>query len=320
MSGPRFDRIVPLVTLVLVGLGVVFLLELNTELLVVNLGQGLPQISVAWALVWLLALVTGIGVELVARAQPQLHTSGWVTTVALGQRRLELALPLWSIPMLTPVAIFAFFRLFRGVLQTNAYLLVLVATFVLLLVVLSAQHYLIGGNERSRQVARTVLNIVAYLLAFAIFSVVTFNRYRTLYAIALVAPSALLLAADLLRGRVRASWTVAATIALLMIQSYWALSFWPTGYLLYSAALLVIFYAMIGLSQAASDDARRSVGAPVGLTRRAVLEYGLLVVVALLALALATVWLRARNVDLRGLRPVQEWAVEGARVLRLGRG
>ena len=299
MSGPRFDRIVPLVTLVLVGLGVVFLLELNTNLLVVDLGGQLPQVSVAWALVALLALVTGIGVELVARAHPRLHLSGWMTTLRVGQRQIELALPLWSVPMLTPVAIFAFFRLFRGVLQTNAYLLVLVATFVLLLTVLSAQHYVISGSGPSQQIARTVLNIVAYTLAFAIFSVVTFNRYRTLYAIALVVPSVVLLAADLLRGRVQALWTTAGVIALLMIESYWAFSFWPTGFLLYSAALLVVFYVSIGLAQVASEAYSGSSQPDAGLTRRAMLEYGLLGTGALIALALATAWLRAHNIDLR---------------------
>lgn len=300
MSGPRFDRIVPLVTLILVGLGVVFLLELNAEPLVINLGDNLPQISVAWVLVGLLAIVTGIGVELVARAQPQLYSSGWMTSFRLGQRQFELALPLWSIPMLTPVAIFAFFRLFRGVLQTNAYLLVLVATFVLLLVVLSAQHYLISGSARSQQIARVVLNIIAYLLAFAVFSVVTFNRYRTLYAIALVVPSVLLLAADLLRGRVLPIWTVAGAIALLMIEIYWALSFWPTRYLIYSATLLVIFYIAIGLAQVTSDAYQGKARADAGFTRRAAVEYGVLGLVALIALALTTAWLRARNIDLRG--------------------
>jgi hypothetical protein len=61
MSSPRFDRIVPLVTLVLIGLGVVFLLELNTDLLIINLGEGLPtfqlhgRLSVRWHLLQALA-------------------------------------------------------------------------------------------------------------------------------------------------------------------------------------------------------------------------------------------------------------------------
>ncbi|MBV9791235.1 MAG: hypothetical protein JOZ51_23775, partial [Chloroflexi bacterium] len=76
MRGPRFDRIVPLVTLVLVGLGVVFLLELNTQFLVVNLGENLPTFSVAWPLIGVLALVTGIGVELIARTYSKLYASG----------------------------------------------------------------------------------------------------------------------------------------------------------------------------------------------------------------------------------------------------
>ncbi|HEX6287569.1 MAG TPA: hypothetical protein VFZ66_00185 [Herpetosiphonaceae bacterium] len=300
MRGPRFDRIVPLVTLVLVGLGVVFLLELNTELLVVNVGGSLPSFSVAWALISVLALVTGIGVELIARAHSRIYTSGWMTTVALGQRRLELALPLWIVPALTPIAMFAFFRLFKGGLQTNAYLLVLVATAVLLLLVLTAQHYLIEGDESARKIARNVQSVVAYVLIFAIFSVITFNRYRTLYALLLVFPSTLLLAADLLRNRVPALWLAASGIALVLIESYWALNYWPASFWLNSAALLVIFYVLVGLVQGASEAAHERAPEQAGLTRRVLWEYGLLGTGALIALAIATAVLRSQNIDLRG--------------------
>lgn len=301
MRGPRFDRIVPLVTLVLVGLGVVFLLELNTQFLVVNLGENLPTFSIAWLLIGVLALVTGIGVELIARTYSRLYASGWVTSIGVGQRVIELALPLWIVPALTPIAMFAFFRLFKGGLQTNAYLLVLVATALLLLVLLTAQHYLIEGDEQSRRTARNVQSVAAYALMFAIFSVITFNRYRTLYALLLVFPSTLLLAADLLRNRVPALWLTAAGVALVLVESYWALNYWPSSFWLNSAALLVVFYVLIGLIQGASEsavDAQEPVH--VGLTRRVLLEYGLLGSGALIALAIATAVLRARNIDLRG--------------------
>lgn len=301
MRGPRFDRIVPLVTLVLVGLGVVFLLELNTQLLVVNLGENLPTFSVAWPLIGVLALVTGIGVELIARTYSQLYTSGWMTTISIGNRLLELALPLWIVPGLTPIAMFAFFRLFKGGLQTNAYLLVLLATAVLLLLVLAAQHYLIEGDPQSRRTARNVQNVVGYVLMFAIFSVITFNRYRTLYALMLVFPSTLLLAADLLRNRTPALWLTAAGVALVLVESYWALNYWPSSFWLNSAALLIVFYVLVGLVQGASESAGDALEpAQVGLTRRVVLEYGLVGSAALIALAIATAVLRARNIDLRG--------------------
>lgn len=301
MHGPRFDRIVPLITLVLLGFGVVFLLELNTELLVINLGEGLPSFSVAWALIAGLALVTGIGVELVARAEPELFASGWTTQLQVRGRQLDLALPLWSLPMLTPVAVFAFFRLFRGVLATNAYLLVLMATFALLMLVLTAQHYLIGGTPAGRATARTVLTVIAYILAFAIFSAVAFtrNQYRTLYALMLVFPSTLLLAADLLRGHVHALWPTAVTIAVVMVEGYWAINFWPVSFWLVSVGLLVIFYCAVGLAQAANDPAQAQRGADRGLTRHAVVEYGVVGMGAFVALVIAAVVLQAQNIELR---------------------
>lgn len=300
MRGPRFDRIVPLVTLVLVGLGVVFLLELNTQFLVVNLGENLPTFSIAWPLIGVLALVTGIGVELIARSYSKLYASGWITTIGFGQRMIELALPLWIVPALTPIAMFAFFRLFKGGLQTNAYLLVLVATALLLVVLLAAQHYLIEGDAQTRRTARNVQSVAAYALMFAIFSVITFNRYRTLYALILVFPSTLLLAADLLRNRVPALWLTAAGVALVLVESYWALNYWPSSFWLNSAALLVVFYVLVGLIQGASEAADGQEPIHVGLTRRVLLEYGLVGSGALIALAIATAVLRARNIDLRG--------------------
>ncbi len=300
MSGPRFDRIVPLVTLVLVGLGVVFLLELNTDLLLVELGDNLPSFSVAWALIAALALITGVGVELIARGEPHLYSSGWLAELSIGQRRLELGLPLWSVPMLTPVAIFAFFRLFRGALVTNAYLLVLVATGILLSVVLTAQHYLVEGNPSAQQVARNILTVVAYALSFALFSAVTFNRYRTLYAIGLIFPSTLLLAGDLLRGRVPALWTNAGVIALVIIEAYWTLNYWPAPFWFNSVALLVVLYVLVGMAQTAAQTASPGVTGGPGLTRAGLIEYGLVGGGAMVALAVAAAIARTHNIDLRG--------------------
>ncbi len=300
MSSPRFDRIVPLVTLVLVGLGVVFLLELNTNLLLVELGEGLPSFSVAWALIGVLALVTGIGVELVAHGHAGLYKSGWLSEIEIGQRRFELALPLWGLPILTPIAVFAFFRLFRGAIATNAYLLVLFVTGLLLLIVLTAQHYLIDGSESTRQTSRRVLSVVAYALAFAIFSTVTFNRYRTLFAIGLVFPSTLILAADLLRGRVPALWATAGIIALVMIETYWALNYWPAPFWFNSVALLVVLYVLIGLAEVASEASDAAQARMIGLTNRGVLEYGLVGAGALIALVIAAAVVRSQNIELRG--------------------
>ena len=48
---PRYDRIVSLVLLVLIGLAVVFLIDRNPDILRARLGGDLPVITLSWALV-----------------------------------------------------------------------------------------------------------------------------------------------------------------------------------------------------------------------------------------------------------------------------
>lgn len=285
MYGPRYERIVPLLTLVVAGLGVVFVLDAGAAPPALNLGPGLPLISLSWVVVALIALVAGAGAEMIVRSHPR-FSPNWLTPVRLGRLfNADLLLRLWILPGLTPVAIFAFFRLWGGALATAAYLLVLLVTGAVLLLVFVEQQRVLVGGRTEKQTATTRLAVVAYVLAFAIFAAVAFNRYRTLYAGALLLPSTLLLAYDLLRARTARPWPAAAAIALVAVESYWALSYWPAPFLLVGAALLVIFYTAVGLAQSADER---------GLQRPALVEYGSLALVALAALAVAAMLLEAR--------------------------
>ncbi|GAC1651750.1 MAG: hypothetical protein NVS4B8_26800 [Herpetosiphon sp.] len=136
---PRFERLVPLLTLILGGLGIVFLLDVSPTGTVFNLGSDLPVIPVAWPLVLLLSLLAGAGVEFIIRAHPRFQRR-MLTHLSVGGRVLELLLPMWIMPAMTPAAVFAFFRLFRGELGSIAYLGILVGTGFLLLGIYIEQH------------------------------------------------------------------------------------------------------------------------------------------------------------------------------------
>ena len=285
MPGPRYDRIVPLVTMILVGLGIAFILDAGPARPVILLGADLPSIGVSWLILAIIALVAGLGTEFVIRGHPR-FTHRWLTPVRLGRNAtVELLLPFWTLPALTPVAVFAFFRLFGGALAYGAYLLVLFISGALLLIIFAAQHRVLTLPRDALAPARGILASVAYLLFFAICAAVEFNRYRTLFAAFLLFPSALLLGYDLLRTRLPRPWPVAAAVALGVVQAYWALAYWPAPFLLNGAGLLVIFYAAIGLAQASTGH---------GISRAALREYGLLAGGALLALALAAAVLQSR--------------------------
>src|SRR4026208_1652852 len=60
---PRYDRIVSLVLLVLIGLAVVFLIDRNPDILRARLGGDLPVITLSWALVISLMVITATGAD-----------------------------------------------------------------------------------------------------------------------------------------------------------------------------------------------------------------------------------------------------------------
>ncbi len=183
-----------------------------------------------------------------------------------------------DLPALTPPAVFAFFRLFRGDFGTAAYLGVLVGTGALLLAVYTLQHAMLFGTTPQYAAARTALGVVAYLLAFGVFAAVAFNRYRTLYSALLILPTATLLGYDLLRRRRRHPWLAAWVLAVGMVEAYWVLGFWPAPFLLNAAALLVVFYGASGVLQHSEEGQ---------ISRAVLVEYGLLVIGGLALLGVA---------------------------------
>ncbi|NCC33226.1 MAG: hypothetical protein EOM24_14605 [Chloroflexia bacterium] len=264
---PRFDRIVSLIFVILIGLGVIFLIDGNPDTLRIVPGGDLPTITLSWFLVALLTIITSAAADLLARAHPQLQTRT-LPEVNLGFVRFEVVPNFWVLPSLSVVGSFAFFRLFSNAFEGLAFVLALVAAGSSLLIVLLAQHYVLDRTPRVSQLAQVVLQAVGYLLAFGIFSAVSYTGYRTLYSASMIGLTGALLAYALLAFHPRTSTVLLALlVGLVLAEATWALNYWATSFLIAGTVLLVLFYVVVSLLQ------HQAAGR---LQRRMLLEYGVL--------------------------------------------
>jgi hypothetical protein len=265
---PRYDRIVSLVLLVLLGLAVVFLIDINPHILRARFGGDLPTITVSWLLIASLVVITSTGADVFIRSHPQLQARS-LPTLRLGPLALELAPAFWILPSLVIVASFAFFRLFSATLEMTAFIIALGAAGALLLGTLVGQHYALDRRPEIRHAARLALQAITLLLAFGIFSAVYYARLRTLYGAVLIGSSGALLAYALLQWAParRGLPLLAALVGLTLAEATWALNYWAAPFLLGGALLLVVFYVTTGLLQSHLEGA---------LNRRVMAEYGLL--------------------------------------------
>src|SRR5262245_3948813 len=277
---PRYDRIVSLVLLVLIGLGLVFFIDSNPNILRARLGGDLPIITLSWALVASLVVITCTGADVFIRSHPQMQTRG-LPTLNLGVVVLELAPGFWILPSFAIVAPFAFFRLFSPILQMTAGIIALIAAGSLLLGTLLGQHYALDRRPQVRHTARLGLQTITLLLAFSLFSAAYYSRLRFLYSGVLIGVTGALLAYALLQWTPprRGLLSLAGVVGLMLAEATWALNYWAASFLLGGALLLVIFHVVAGLLQHHLEST---------LSRRLLWEYGLLGGGLLAAVVVAT--------------------------------
>ncbi len=276
---PRYDRIVSLVLLVLLGLAVVVLIDINPNILRARFGGDVPSISVSWVLIASLVVITSTGADVFIRSHPQMQTRA-LPAIRLGALHLELAPAYWIIPSFAIIASFAFFRLFSASLATLAFAIALLAAGGFLFGALVAQHYSLDRRASVRQRARLALQAMALLLAFGVFSAIYYARLRTLYSAALIGASAALLAYALLHMTpARGVPLLALLIGLTLAEATWALNYWAAPFLIGGALLLALFYVVTGLLQNHLDGT---------LTRRVLWEYSLLGSAMLLVIVYVT--------------------------------
>lgn len=276
---PRYDRIVSLVLLVLLGLAVVVLIDINPNILRARFGGDVPSITVSWLLIASLVVITSTGADVFIRSHPQMQTR-MLPAIRLGALHLELAPAYWIIPSFAIIASFAFFRLFSASLETLAFAIALLAAGGFLFGALVAQHYSLDRRASVRQRARLALQAMALLLAFGVFSAIYYARLRTLYSAALIGASAALLSYALLHlTPARGVPLLALLIGLTLAEATWALNYWAAPFLIGGALLLALFYVVTGLLQSHLEGT---------LTRRVLWEYSLLGSAMLLVIVYVT--------------------------------
>jgi hypothetical protein len=254
-SMPRYDRIVSLVLLVLLGMAVVFLVDINPNIIRAQVGGDLPVITVSWVILAAIVILTSTAADLFTRDHPQVHARPlWLLDLRVTV--IELAPGFWILPAYAVITSFTFFRLFSTGLQMFAFVLALIATGVLLLAALIAQHYSMDRQPEVRQIALMVLQGLALLMAFGLFSAIYYARLRTLYSAVLVGSCGAFLAYSQLQWtQTRANLGLLSfMVGLVLAQALWALNYWAAPFLLGGAMLLVIFYVVTGMLQNALTE------------------------------------------------------------------
>jgi hypothetical protein len=138
----------------------------------------------------------------------------------------------------------------------SAYLLAHVSTRFLLIggltlvgigisLIISAEYIAVSPGARGYPLARLALNVLAYLLAFVLFTVVYHTRTRSLVTATLTLLTATLLALDLLSVAdvpFRRVVLFAGIVGLIIGESTWALNYWQISAWTGGLFLLLIFY------------------------------------------------------------------------------
>ncbi|MGQ9676723.1 MAG: DUF5656 family protein [Chloroflexota bacterium] len=235
------QRLVLLVSLILIGLAFSLVIE--------------PPAM--WVLAAILIAITCVGTDHIIHLHWRVHI-----------RRHRYAVTLWIVPALLVFGATLFLRLpvFSGGVAVVAGLVV---TGVLLALVIVSEYRTLDPNDPLYGTARFVLNVVAYLSAFALYTAIYGTKVRSLVTATAITIVSALIALELLRGleaRVARNWLYAAVCGLVMGEITWALNYWILPGLVGGVFLLLAFYCVTGMMQNYLAGA---------LTHRLAVEFGL---------------------------------------------
>jgi len=117
--------------------------------------------------------------------------------------------------------------------------------------IVSAEYTAISPEAHGYPLARLTLNVLAYLLAFALFTIIYHSRTRSLVTATLILLTAALLALDLLSVadvRFRQVVLFAGIVGLITGESTWALNYWQISTWAGGLFLLLIFYVAVNVA------------------------------------------------------------------------
>ena len=257
-----YERISTVVSLILIGLALYFVLKFPPEAATVSLFS--TPLSLATPRQWLLALLLAglamAGTDTVIRAHPDLP-----------DRRLSYLASYWMLPGL--LVLLATQTL--GLASTPLYWGVGLAGVGLLLWLTIFAGYRDITGARWAYLWR---QFAGYALALALFLIIYYTRNRSALSATTILLVSGMIALALLRqptDSMSKTWLFAVIIGLVMGQITWALNYWRTSTLSVGLLLLLFFYVLTGLAQQYLTDK---------LSRRSLWEFGSVSVVALLVI------------------------------------
>ncbi|HVC32434.1 MAG TPA: hypothetical protein VNL16_02880 [Chloroflexota bacterium] len=242
--------------------------RLATVVALVTLGLGLSLIinpPLVWGFVALLVITTCVGTGQVLRGSP---IAG----------RGDIGLAVFVLPSLIVLGGFLFLRL-PAFAHGVTVALGLIVTAALLGMALYAEDQTNDPASPRYRRARLILNLIAWVIAFALFSAIFAPKVRSIVSATAILVASALIAAELFRGAGRGSVqpVYVAVVALTLGQVTWALNYWVLGALTGGAILLLVFYTLTGIIRSHLDGTL----APVVLTEHlAVVGAGLVAVIA----------------------------------------
>lgn len=233
------NRLSVLVAVLLLGSALFRLIELPNQTFKAELlGSPLEiQVTGAWLLITVVVGLVCTGTNLVLQDHPHLHQHPG--------RPIYVS---WILPGL--MAGYSAYLLAHAV-PLLIWLVGLTVIGVGISLVVSAEYTAVCPDARAYPTARLALNVLAYLLAFALFLTVYYSRSRSLVTASLVLLAAGLLALDLLSVAevpLRRSLSYAGIVAIIVGQSTWALNYWQISAWEGGLLLLLIFYVAVNVA------------------------------------------------------------------------
>ncbi|MCL5961244.1 MAG: hypothetical protein M1358_18375 [Chloroflexi bacterium] len=242
----RYERIVTLLTLMLIGLGLLLFIDPAPVALSLPFWSGSPLFPVGWFIAAALVLIACLGTEAIIRSYHR--TPHWsLFQVSAGNLKFELAPSLWILPGMLTLGSILFLRLFSGGALLGGGLAV---TALALFAIITAQYHSVDTRDPYYHLSIFALNLLVYLVAFALFGAIYVNKLRSVYSATAVLVVTALLVFQLLHGGERNTRQVAiyALIAgLILGETTWALNYWSVSGLIGGTFLLFVLYVVAGL-------------------------------------------------------------------------
>ena len=271
----RTERIITVLTLLLVGLGLIVAVDRGAVDVTGGGGDELIGPVVAALAVGLIAL-DAFGEEWVVRSHPLILAAGWAGSgegLRLRWRGFDLRLGprvrLWVLPAALILGAVLFQHIFNEALVVVA---VIVATGIGFAIAYYALYHSLDPADPRFGLATTALNLLTHAAAFALYVAIYGQKVRSLYSATGVALVTVALLYEILaRGQsARAATTggggqttaaahridhahlllYAVVAGLIIGQACWGLNYWAVSALVGGSFLLVLFYAAFGLLSA----------------------------------------------------------------------